>query len=178
MIRAARAVVACAGEAGASGKCVPGLEPGNEASGRRDQVWSRLGGLRGMVGIHSDNPAGAAAGSQASAGQDYEFAQRLAQLPAYARSLLRISVPVHVTLASTRQPVSRVLDLAPGTILHFSKPCDDPLIVSVGDCDVAVGETVKVGDKFGLRITSMVMPEEKFEAVGGKGRASGVGSRE
>jgi flagellar motor switch protein FliN len=30
---------------------------------------------------------------------------------------------------------------------------------------VAVGETVKVGDKFGLRITSMVMPEEKFEPI-------------
>ena len=103
--------------------------------------------------------------AQASAGQDYELAQRLAQLPAYARSLLRIRVPLFVTLASTRQPASRVLDLAPGTILHFTKPCDDPLTISVGRCDVAVGETVKVGDKFGLRITSMVMPEEKFEKV-------------
>jgi flagellar motor switch protein FliN/FliY len=98
-------------------------------------------------------------------GEDYELAQRLAQLPAYTRSLLRIEVPVVVTLATTRQPVSRVLDLAPGTILHFGKPCDDPLTISVGNCEVAVGETVKVGDKFGLRITSMVMPGEKFEPV-------------
>jgi flagellar motor switch protein FliN/FliY len=79
-----------------------------------------------------------------------------------------------VTLASTRQPTSRVLDLAPGTILHFAKPCDDPLTVSVGHCDVAVGETVKVGDKFGLRVTSMLMPEEKFEQVG---RKKGPGGR-
>src|SRR3954469_19136642 len=100
-----------------------------------------------------------------NAGQDYELAQRLAHLPPYARSLLRIQVPVVVTLASTRQPTSRVLDLAPGTILHFAKPCDDPLVVSVGHCDVAVGETVKVGDKFGIRVTSMLMPEEKFERV-------------
>ena len=57
------------------------------------------------------------------------------------------------------------MDLAPGTILHFNKPCDQPLSVSVGRCEVAVGETVKVGDKFGLRITSMVMPQEKFEPV-------------
>lgn len=94
-----------------------------------------------------------------------ELAHRLAQLPAYSRSLLRIQVPVVVTLAMTRQPISRVIDLAPGTILHFSKACDEPLEVSVGGCDVAVGEAVKVGDKFGLRVTSMVMPEEKFEAV-------------
>jgi flagellar motor switch protein FliN len=103
--------------------------------------------------------------SMSAAGDDYEFAERLAHLPAYTRSLLRIQVPVVVTLAATRQPVSRVLDLAPGTILHFTKSCDDPLTLSVGSCDVAVGETVKIGDKFGLRLTSMVMPEEKFEPV-------------
>src|SRR4029078_1838602 len=119
-------------------------------------------------------------GASKNAGEEYELAQRLAQLPAYARSLLRIQVPLVVTLASTRQPTSRVLDLAPGTILHFAKPCDDPLTVSVGHCDVAVGETVKVGDKFGLRVTSMLMPEEKFEQVGrkkgpgGRGQGSGV----
>jgi len=96
---------------------------------------------------------------------DYELAHRLAKLPPYTRSLLRIRVPVVVTLATTRQPMSHVLDLAPGTILHFGKACDDPLTLSVGNSEVAVGETVKVGDKFGLRLTSMVMPEEKFESV-------------
>jgi flagellar motor switch protein FliN/FliY len=101
----------------------------------------------------------------ANSGGEMELAHRLAQLPAYSRSLLRIEVPVVVTLATVKQPVSRVLDLAPGTILHFEKACDQPLTLSVGACEVAVGETVKVGDKFGLRITSMVMPEEKFAAV-------------
>ena len=109
-------------------------------------------------------PAQAAA-ARAQVGEDYELAQRLAQLPPYSRSLLRIQVPLVVTLATTRQPVSRVLDLAPGTILHFGKSCDEPLTLSVGGCDIAVGETVKVGEKFGLRIMSMTMPEEKFERV-------------
>lgn len=109
-----------------------------------------------------NNPSG---GPRAAVGDDFELAQRLAQLPAYARSLLRIQVPLVVTLATTRAPVSRVLELAPGTILHFGKPCDDPLTLSVGASEVAVGETVKVGDKFGLRITSMVLPEEQFQPV-------------
>jgi flagellar motor switch protein FliN len=106
-----------------------------------------------------------AAAARAQVGEDYELAQRLTQLPPYSRSLLRIQVPLVVTLASTRHPVSRVLDLAPGTILHFGKSCDEPLTLSVGGCDIAVGETVKVGEKFGLRIMSMTMPEEKFEQV-------------
>jgi len=109
-----------------------------------------------------------AAASRAHVGEDYELAQRLAQLPPYSRSLLRIQVPVLVTLAATRQPMSRVLELAPGTILHFDKSCDDPLTLSIGGRDIAVGETVKVGEKFGLRIMSMTMPEEKFERVAAK----------
>ena len=118
-----------------------------------------------MAGIDSlQSPPGTGA-VRLGDGDENELAHRLAQLPPYSRSLLRIKVPVVVTLASTRQPVSRVLDLAPGTILHFTKPCDEPLTLSVGNCEVAVGDTVKVGEKFGLRITSMVMPEEKFEAI-------------
>ena len=109
---------------------------------------------------------------RASLGDDFELAQRLAQLPPYARSLLRIQVPVVATLATTRQPVARVVELAPGTILHFSKPCDEPLSLHVGSCEVAVGETVKVGEKFGLRITSMVLPKERFQTITPKPAAS------
>jgi len=117
-----------------------------------------------MSGFES-TPASPAAAARVAELDEYELAHRLAHLPPYSRSLLRIKVPVVVTLASSRQPVSRVLEMAPGAILHFTKPCDEPLTLSVGKCEVAVGDTVKVGEKFGLRITSMVMPEEKFEPV-------------
>jgi flagellar motor switch/type III secretory pathway protein FliN len=96
------------------------------------------------------------------------LAERIARLPPYTRSLLRIQVPVVVTLADSKQPVSRILDLGPGTLLHFKKPCDEPLTLSVGNCEIAVGEAVKVGEKFGLRISSMVLPEEKFEPLAPK----------
>src|SRR5262245_61981821 len=93
---------------------------------------------------NSAQSGGASAAKAArQGGDDFELAQRLAHLPPYCRSLLRIQVPVVVTLANTRQPVSRVVELAPGTILHFGKPCDEPLSLSVGECEVAVGETVK-----------------------------------
>jgi flagellar motor switch protein FliN/FliY len=121
-----------------------------------------------MPGLDPNYPlaaSGYAAAGPLRASDDLELTERLQRLPAYSRSLLRIQVPVIVTLATTRRAVSGVLEMAPGSILQFSKPCDDPLTLSVGGCDVAVGETVKVGEKFGLRITSMVMPEEKFEPV-------------
>jgi flagellar motor switch protein FliN len=107
----------------------------------------------------------AAAARAAAAAGEADLAARLANLPPYARSLLRIQVPVVVTLAETRLPISRIVELGPGSILHFGKPYDSPLTLSVGSCEVAVGDTVKVGEKFGLRISSMVLPEEKFESV-------------
>ncbi len=94
--------------------------------------------------------------------------QRLRQLPVYARSLLKIKVPVVVTLARAKQPVSRIIELGPGSLIQFDKPCDEALSLEVGNQPVAVGEAVKVGDKFGLRVSSMILPDERFLAVRGK----------
>jgi flagellar motor switch protein FliN len=89
----------------------------------------------------------------------------LSDLPIYSRSLLRIEVPVVVTLAQKRQPLGRVIELGPGSIIHFDKSCEEMLELEVGGMTVARGEAVKVGDKFGLRITSIVLPGERFQPL-------------
>ena len=89
-------------------------------------------------------------------------------LPPYTRSLLRIKVPVVVTLAEKRQKLSRIVELGPGSIIQFDKSCEEMLELEVGNQAVAAGEAVKVGDKFGLRITAMVLPDERFSPVTGK----------
>jgi flagellar motor switch protein FliN len=96
------------------------------------------------------------------------FEEGVPILPPYIRSLLKVRVPVVVTLATTQQSLKKILELSPGSIIQFDKPCDEPLTLSVGSRDVAVGDAVKVGEKFGIRITSMVMPEERFWALRGK----------
>lgn len=89
----------------------------------------------------------------------------LRDLPDYTRSLLRIRVPVVVTLANNRQPLGRIVELGPGSIIHFDKSCEEMLDLEVGGHSVARGEAVKVGDKFGLRITSITLPEERFKPI-------------
>ncbi len=42
------------------------------------------------------------------------------------------------------------------------------LELQIGSRSVACGEAVKVGDKFGLRITAMVLPDERFTPVSSK----------
>jgi flagellar motor switch/type III secretory pathway protein FliN len=94
------------------------------------------------------------------------------QLPTYAKSLLKVRVPVTVTLASAKYPVSQILELGPGSIIQFNKPCEDNLTLEVGGQSIAKGEAVRVGDKFGLWITSMTMPDERFWVI--HGRQSGA----
>jgi flagellar motor switch protein FliN len=77
-------------------------------------------------------------------------------LPEYSRRLLQILVPVRVTLASQRKSIQEIIELGPGSIVKFDKTCDEPLELSIGDRPIAEGEVVKVGDKFGLKISGLI----------------------
>jgi flagellar motor switch protein FliN/FliY len=94
-------------------------------------------------------------------------AHSLSELPSYSRSLLKITVPVRVVLAEKKESVQDVVELAPGTIIKFAKSCEETLHLYVGDQVIAAGEAVKVGDKFGFRVTGMELPEEHFLKIRG-----------
>lgn len=102
----------------------------------------------------------------ASRGVPQDFASGVHRLPQYGRSLLKIEVPVVATLARKKQSITDIIELAPGDIIQFEKSCEDALTLEVGNQPVALGEAVKVGDKFGLRIISIEMPDERFESLG------------
>jgi flagellar motor switch protein FliN len=87
------------------------------------------------------------------------------EFPPYTRSLLRVRVPVVVTLAEKKQTLGRILEIGPGQILQFDKSCEETLDLEAGNCKIASGEAIKVGDKFGLRITAIVPPDERFLPV-------------
>jgi len=97
-------------------------------------------------------------------------------LPHYTRSLLRIKVPVVVTLALKQQSLGRILELGPGAIIQFDKSYEEMLDLNVGSRRIAAGEAVKVGEKFGLRITSIVLPGERFRRVEGAAPQPAAGS--
>ena len=82
-------------------------------------------------------------------------------LRASNRNLLRIKVPVTITLASKKQAVGSIVDLVPGAILRFDKSCHEKLDLEVGSRRIAQGECVHVGDRLGLRISSWILPAER-----------------
>ncbi len=79
----------------------------------------------------------------------------------YSQAILGIKTPVSVILA--RKPVSleEIMNLVPGSMLTFESHCDEPLILEAGGTQIATGETVKIGDKFGLRVREMLSPENE-----------------
>jgi len=84
------------------------------------------------------------------------------ELPLYTQSILKVELPVIVTLARKKQPVSTLLALGPGSIIQFDKICDELLDLDVGDHRIGQGEAVKVGEKFGIRISTLLLPDERF----------------
>lgn len=73
------------------------------------------------------------------------------------KAMLMIRTPVTVTLARKRESLQRILDLIPGSMLSFDTHCDEPLTLEAGGHPIATGETIKIGDKFGLRIREILL---------------------
>lgn len=86
------------------------------------------------------------------------------------RRLLRTTVPVIVTLADKKLATDKLLDIGPGSIIEFERPCDEPLQLSVNNLQIGLGEAVKIGDHFGLKVTSILPPEERAARLAGKSR--------
>lgn len=89
-------------------------------------------------------------------------------LKPYCKSVLRIEVPVVVTLARQPMRIEQVTKLVPGVMIQFDKPCDSPMTVEVGDQAIAEGEIVKTGDRFGIRIGNILKPAERFSKITGQ----------
>jgi flagellar motor switch protein FliN/FliY len=78
----------------------------------------------------------------------------------YSRTVLSISTPVAVVLARKKVSLDRIVNLVPGSMLTFDAHCDEPLMLEAGGHPIAKGETVKIGDKFGLRIRQILEGSE------------------
>ena len=89
----------------------------------------------------------------------------LSRLPKYCRSFLKVQVPVAVNLATQKHSVQEIRELVPGAMIKFDKSCEELLDLMVCDQPIASGEVVKVGDKFGLRLRNMILPQEQFIAI-------------
>ena len=81
--------------------------------------------------------------------------------------ILRLEVPVIVKLAERKLMLSEVMRLGTGAIIEFFKSSDEPLQLLINNKPIGVGETVKVGENFGLRITQIGDVKQIIASLGG-----------
>ena len=74
-----------------------------------------------------------------------------------------MDVPVEVTIELGRKTakIGEVLRLGPGSILELSKANGEPLDVYVNNRLIARGEAVVVGERYGIRLTEVLVGEER-----------------
>lgn len=84
--------------------------------------------------------------------------------------ILRLEVPVIVKLAERRLMLSEVMRLGTGAIIEFFKSSEEPLELLINNKVIGVGETVKVGENFGLRITQIGDVKQVIQLLGGDRR--------
>jgi flagellar motor switch protein FliN len=80
--------------------------------------------------------------------------------------ILRLHVPVIVKLAERKLNVNEVMRLGTGAIIEFFKSSDEPLELLINNKVIAVGEAVKVGENFGLRLTQIGDVKQVIAALG------------
>lgn len=84
------------------------------------------------------------------------------------RRILRLQVPLIVKLAERKLTLAEVLRLGVGAIIEFSRGSDEQLELLVNNKPIALGETVKVGENFGLRITQIGDLRQVIRTMGGR----------
>lgn len=87
-------------------------------------------------------------------------------LPADVKRMLRIRVPLIVQLARRTLPVAQVRKLSTGIIVEFERDVDLPSDLLVNNRTIGVGEVVRVGENFGLRILEIRDPATRIRSFG------------
>ncbi len=80
--------------------------------------------------------------------------------------ILRMEVPVIVKLADRKLTLQEVMRLGPGAIIEFFKASDQPLELLVNNKTIAIGDAVKIGENFGLKITQIGDLKEIIKTLG------------
>ena len=99
----------------------------------------------------SDSPAPASPGNVASE-LDIDF-------------LLDVQLNIQVEVGRSQIRIEDLLELDQGSIVELQSAIGEPLDIRVNEKLVARGEIVVINDKFAVRITDIISPDDRFAAL-------------
>jgi flagellar motor switch protein FliN/FliY len=82
------------------------------------------------------------------------------------RRILHMQVPVIVKLAERKLTLAEVMRLGPGAIIEFVKSSEEPLELLINNKTIGLGDAVKVGENFGLKINQIGDVKDVIRSLG------------
>jgi flagellar motor switch protein FliN/FliY len=79
--------------------------------------------------------------------------------------LLDIPLQVTVQIGGARMLIRELLQLGQGSVIELDKLAGEPMEVLVNNKLVARGEVVVVNEKFGIRLTDVVSPNQRLQQL-------------
>lgn len=79
--------------------------------------------------------------------------------------ILDIPVSLTVELGRTKISIRNLLQLAHGSVVELDGLAGEPMDVLVNGTLIAQGEVVVVNDKFGIRLTDIITPQERLRKL-------------
>jgi flagellar motor switch protein FliN/FliY len=78
-----------------------------------------------------------------------------------------MDIPVMVTLevGGTSVPIRNLLQLSQGSVIQLDRMAGEALDVKVNGRLIAHGEVVVVDDRYGIRLTDIISPEERVKSL-------------
>ena len=89
--------------------------------------------------------------------------------PSELERILDIPLTVHVELGRKKLRISELLEMGAGGVVELDAQAGAPLAIYANQTLLARGEAVVVGERYGVRITDIVSPEERVKRLGGEG---------
>lgn len=77
--------------------------------------------------------------------------------------ILDVTLQVTVEVGRARMTIQDILQLGQGSVVELEKLAGEPLDIYVNGKHVARGEAVIVNEKFGVRLTDIISPEERID---------------
>ncbi len=124
--------------------------------------------LEGLAQAASDVAAAAQAAASESAADTTIVAEPpKRKLGRNLEFILDVALQVTVEVGRTRMTIQDLLRLGQGSVVELEKLAGEPLDIFINGKQVARGEAVIVNDKFGVRLTDIISPEDRIEGLEG-----------
>jgi len=76
-----------------------------------------------------------------------------------------IEVALSIEVGRTEMTIKDLLLLNEGSVVELDRLAGEPLDILVNGAIIAKGEVVMVGERYGVRFTDIVDPEERAESI-------------